>query len=356
MNISTSRQDGKIELYGIQVLRGVAALMVVMHHTLEESLAGTAGPKIPEWSIVFGAAGVDLFFVISGFIMFYVSFNGGTAPGPKNFIFRRLLRIFPLYWLCVILILMLHHSLGLFSSGDYSAKALFLAATLLPGHSAVYVAWTLTYELYFYLIFAVTLFARSPRTTLIGTISLIVCLMAASLALPASTATRFISNPISLEFCFGLMMAFLYSRGNRPGRPLIFIVAGLAAMLLSSLLIDHPNTGGLSPWSRTIAWGIPAAFVVAGSISVKIPNNLLGRASILLGDASYSIYLSHIFVMIAYARLLKTTRLGELYQGGIIPIVIVISTLAGLAVHLFAERQIMALLKFRSSRTAAAPV
>ena len=92
----------RLELVGIQMLRGIAASLVVFHHSLEESLASAVPPTSPDWLTTFGASGVDIFFVISGFIMVYTSFPLRRPPvRPINFVVKRASRIYPFYWFCV---------------------------------------------------------------------------------------------------------------------------------------------------------------------------------------------------------------------------------------------------------------
>lgn len=93
----TIKQSDHVELYGIQMLRAIAALAVVVHHTLEES-GGAIGKFSPDWLTTSGASGVDIFFVISGFIMFHVTFRDRRGPPtPGTFLFRRATRIYPFY-------------------------------------------------------------------------------------------------------------------------------------------------------------------------------------------------------------------------------------------------------------------
>ena len=118
------------ELEGIQVLRAGAALLVVMSHALFESLGAAAGPKSPAWLVASGSVGVDIFFVISGFIMFYVNFPADRAPvAPSSFLAKRFARIYPLYWFCLAATLVLW-SLGLVPSitpdGNMLARSLLL--------------------------------------------------------------------------------------------------------------------------------------------------------------------------------------------------------------------------------------
>ena len=104
----------KVELFGIQIMRGIATSLVVLHHSLEESLASPIPPQSPDWLTTVGASGVDIFFVISGFIMLHTSFPSHKPPlRPIEFVSRRLSRIYPFYWFCLIV------TLALWSAGLY---------------------------------------------------------------------------------------------------------------------------------------------------------------------------------------------------------------------------------------------
>src|SRR5438876_1283510 len=164
-------------LEGIQILRAVAALLVVFHHALEESRAAIPGPKSPDWLTTFGAAGVDIFFVISGFIMLYVSFPAGGPPAsPQSFLFSRITRIYPLYWICLATIIALKSVVR--SSSLPGDPNVFLGSILLlPGDYMILgPAWTLVYEMYFYIIFAATLIFGKPLISLVATIVAILIL------------------------------------------------------------------------------------------------------------------------------------------------------------------------------------
>src|SRR6185312_14740355 len=132
-----------------------AALMVVFHHALEASRQAPLVPKSPDWLTTFGASGVDIFFVISGFIMFHVSFPAGGAPvSPLSFLARRAARIYPFYWLCLMLAILFCVT-GLQWTPPPTAATTLQSALLLPGDNFIIgVAWTLVYEMYFYVIFS----------------------------------------------------------------------------------------------------------------------------------------------------------------------------------------------------------
>jgi peptidoglycan/LPS O-acetylase OafA/YrhL len=331
-----------LSLEGIQVLRAIAALMVVLHHSLEESLAAVQPFKILDWLISFGAAGVDIFFVISGFIMFYVSFPTDQAvASPVSFLVKRITRIYPFYWFCVALVLGLW-STGLFHSLQLDTDVLVRSVFLLPSeHLIINVSWTLVYEMYFYLIFAVTLTYRRPLISLFGTSGAILILYTFGHFAPDAALRAFLSNAIAVEFCFGLFLAYLFQKcpGLRSATRL-FWIPGFALLCTAPMVVPHANTNGLPDAARVLAWGIPAFLIVLSFLSLKPNRTRLRRVMVLLGDASYAIYLTHPLVMITYARLL-TGDLANLPQLPVVPLVVLLSASLGLLIHVFVERRLI---------------
>jgi exopolysaccharide production protein ExoZ len=340
-----------VSLEGIQILRAIAALLVVLHHTLEESLAAVVSPKSPDWLTTFGAAGVDIFFVISGFIMFYVGFPAGkSASTPASFLLKRITRVYPFYWFCVALVLGLR-SLGLFHSLQLDADVLVRSIFLLPSqYLIVGVAWTLVYEMYFYLIFAVTLKFCRPLTSLFGTSVAILILYALADFAPDAALRVLLGNAITAEFCFGLVLAYLFRQWPRlPSAAPLLWIPGFTLLAIASLVVPHANTNGLPSPARVLAWGVPAFLIVLSFLSVKPNNAPLQRLMVLLGDASYAIYLTHPFIMVAYARLLKG-GLAHLPQWPVIPFVVLLSASLGLLAHVFVERRLIASARSLSAR------
>ena len=328
-------------LQGIQILRAIAALIVVLHHSLEESMAAVVPLTIPDCFITFGAAGVDIFFVISGFIMFYVSFpNDKAAASPISFLVKRIMRIYPLYWFCVATLLGLW-SIGLFHSLQLDADVLVRSIFLFPSeHLVINVSWTLVYEMYFYLIFAATLVYSRPIISLFGTSGAILILYVIGHFAPDGAARIFLTNEIAVEFCFGLFLGYFFQRFPRLflGARLLSI-PGFALILMAPLVVAHENTNGLPGAARLLAWGIPAFLIVLSFLCLKASRTPLQRGMALLGDASYAIYLTHPFVMITYAKLLKG-GLANLSQWPMIPFFVLLSVGLGLFVHIFIERRL----------------
>lgn len=328
------------EIHGIQVLRGIAALAVVVHHALEMS-NGSPGQFSPDWLTTSGAVGVDIFFVISGFIMLHTAFRPSRPPlTPAAFLKRRFLRIYPFYWLCLIAMSAVFF-LGFMKSHSISAGKIVQSALLLPNDPLINVSWTLSYEVFFYLLFAASLLSASrTMTALLSMVAIALTLGAGTLA-----SVPFLANPVMLEFSFGIALALLVPKIPQGRAILVLGAVAAAAALLAPLAIPSVSTAGLDGWARVLAWGLPATAIVAASLSMRRPTGLAGRGMLLLGDASYALYLTHIFGIIAYGWLLKTTALGNLHQ--LLPVIAVslLCTAGGVLAHLLVEAPLNRYLK-----------
>ena len=335
------------ELHGIQMLRGLAAAMVVAHHMLEVAVQGGA-LAVPNWLVTAGASGVDIFFVISGCIMVHTSFREDKPPlTPGTFLGRRLTRIFPIYWIaCAALFLLLH----LRHADSVHLSDSVLALLLLPGDiPLIPYSWTLDYELYFYVLFAVALLCRNAAGTVAATVVAMAAVAFLATALPAGAWATFLADPVPAEFVAGMMLILAMrrcaSRGRRwPLHPAVALPA-LAAMTVAPAFIAHTGTVGLPGWPRVAAWGIPATLAVAALLMVGPPRNAVQRAAVSFGDASYSLYLSHVFAMIAYRHALDGAAIRTLSQLIVAPIVFLLACALGVLVHLTIEVPLMNLVR-----------
>jgi exopolysaccharide production protein ExoZ len=333
------------DLHGLQILRGIAALAVIVHHTLEVSNGSQAGRFSPDWITTFGAAGVDLFFVISGFIMVYVSFPPDRSPDtPRGFLVKRATRIFPLYWICTAAFAAIL-AVGLLRNKHVDSYTILNSSFLLPGDKLVDVAWTLSFEVYFYMAFAMCLLFGKVLKTSISTIAKMVAGMVIGRVIQDSTFARFISSPLVLEFCFGIVLALMFTAGGKWKVPPAIGVFGFVIIMVSPIFVHHPTTAGLPDASRVLAWGLPATLVVASFLDVRRPQSMAGRAAILLGDASYALYLTHVFVMIGYGWIIKSTFAGDMPQMAFVPAIIVICIATGVLAHLLVEKPVLDLVR-----------
>ncbi len=292
-------------IVSIQYLRAVAALMVVFDHGWEQ---------LPwfqqQFPYYIGRAGVDIFFVISGFVMVYVTKSGAR---PIDFLRSRIIRIVPLYWIltCATAILLIWTP-SLFRLNTFTINH-FLLSLFFIAHSSpsepnqflpmIKLGWTLNYEMFFYVIFALAI-AVSPRQRIALTTGIMILLVTIGVAIghSESPVVNFYTSEIILEFVFGMFLARVYLAGNMAQLrwPYGYIVGtlGLAGLYIGAHYYDSEFL------PRAIFFGIPATAVVAGSLMIESSTTIAVRQPyLLLGDASYSIYLCHFFP-IAILRML----------------------------------------------------
>jgi exopolysaccharide production protein ExoZ len=283
-------------ILSIQVLRAVAALGVVAWHLATElNTNGTSAP-----SLYIGQAGVDLFFVISGFVMVYSSERLFGAPGaPLTFMLSRIIRIAPLYWAisAVLLVhaLVRHADLATIdlSAGSLLASFLFVPYPRPGGEFTplLKVGWTLNYEMFFYAVFAAALVLRRNFAILAISAILTGIALASALAWPNVPTVFVWPDRIVAEFVFGILIGFARYHGVRLSLPAATCAVSAGVVLIAGLY----GIGVTTP--RAIAWGIPMALIVAGAALCRMEmTSPFWRAAGRLGDASYAMYLTHLFM------------------------------------------------------------
>lgn len=343
------------KLNGLQVLRGIAALMVVLHHTFEEA----RGFQVRDLFIPAGAAGVDIFFVISGFIMLYISYpTERREMTPPAFLASRVLRIYPFYWVCMAVVMGLW-MIGFYRALQPDADLLVRSALLLPDDRYVIgVAWTLVYEMFFYAVFAIALLAGTRRATLTVATCAVTFSYLMSFVIGSGPVARFFGNAIMFEFCLGMILAELFLNARLP---LLLSrwgwVVGFVAIVASALLLPYQQlTSGVGP-TRLLAWGLPAFFIASSFVAARNEGLAGWKPAILLGDSSYALYLTHPFVMIGYAWALRhLPALAVNPQIALTPFVVVMCLAVGVGAHLYVEKPLGKRLRsqFAVGRTARA--
>jgi len=208
----------------------------------------------------------------------------------------------------------------------------------------LFLGWTLNYEMFFYALFALSLVIRSVglRTGLMMFV-LILLVVAGRLLEPASPVARFYTDPILLEFLFGMLLGYVHWRTRSNAIPLRWAYAAFAV----AIILVVPQILIAPDWHRTLIWGVPAAFVVLGALLLDVHGRShQGRILLLVGAASYMLYLTHPFVAIPIEKLAVRFGLVEM------PVVLVsivlevsLATLGAIAIHLAVERPVTALLR-----------
>ena len=336
------------QIRSIQMLRAVAALAVTFGHLEHEaaSLPAAAASGFTPILLDLSGAGVDLFFVISGFVMVYASHDlFGLRQAPRLFLARRIARIVPLYWLVTTLFLLTMAAAHVLSSAPPTAmeivKSYFFIPYVSPGFEMMQpvfkLGWTLNYEMFFYGIFAAVLVLPS-RAALAAITGLFIALVASGLWLaPGPGVMAFWSHPIILEFVLGALIAGGYRAGRRltPQQAAFMLFAGLLGFAATPLF----GLDAHGAW-RPLVWGVPAALIFMAS-TLRVPREPARGGEWLSswGDASYAIYLLHPLIV-------RTLRIGfdnAHVTGTFAPWLFVAAGLAlvvpvALAVHQWVER------------------
>ena len=261
----------------LQALRALAAIGVSVFHV----------GLLPATSLPFtiGAAGVDLFFVLSGFIIAYSS-----SQDARQFLARRLIRILPAYWIATIIAsLFVFQAMSPAETFDWLVQSLFY----LPGPGGrpvlIFVAWTLVYELAFYLLYWLALRAGARRAPVVAIAMLLVLGLVPVPGQPGPW-------PLLLEFVLGVCIYLAIDNLSRPvskGVGLWVAGAGLLALPLLAQLTGY-DPDDYQSVERVLVWGLPATCIVLGAILAEREGFAIrNRAILLLGAASYAIYLLH---------------------------------------------------------------
>ena len=285
---------------GIQLLRYFAALLVVVTHatgSFSEKILGLGAGQY--WFL--GMSGVDIFFVISGFVMAATAEKFQTNNnGCKEFALRRIIRVVPLYWGATsvkVALAIILPSLAVHSKLDITY--IISCYLFIPSLNAdneylpiLTVGWTLIYEMFFYLMISIALFLGFNVLKFVATVFSLLSLLTL-LKQDNSLAIFYFTNPIVLEFCYGMLVFLIVKRyiEQLQGWGCILIAIGV----LSLFFIDI-NSAQLG--LRFIYWGIPASMIVLGVALTEefFRTKLLSKISY-LGDTSYSLYLLHPFII-----------------------------------------------------------
>jgi exopolysaccharide production protein ExoZ len=307
----------------IQGLRGIAASLVVIDHTLD--VISKHG-LLPQWlgqgaHYSIGGLGVYIFFVISGFIMVNISYDDfGRLSKSLSFAKRRIIRVVPTYWIATFVAFALYVMLPL--SQHPSFLHLVQSLTFIPYSTdgaldmqpVLGQGWTLNYEMYFYMLFALALL--SPRRIGLPALFIVFGLIVAGGSYlkpladpaPASTVLSFFADPIILLFALGMAIGVLRQnfKAFYVKNPFQIAVALIVLQVALLMLFTVPPRIGFPMCIWTWIFGSIAVAACAFA-APKIRDNWFEKLSEVVGDASYSMYLFHVFFVFALAKLFPIT-------------------------------------------------
>ena len=336
--------------YGIQALRGIAACMVVLFHvTALWSIAATGGPDLAWWP---GRSGVDIFFVISGFVMATTAIGKGEGlHAAGKFLERRLLRFVPLYWIATSLLLYKINILGPRDHTlphDHVGWATALTSYLLiphfsganNSHPILEVGWTLSFELFFYLCFALALWLRRAVAPFL-TVLLSAIVILGLFHRPSWPAIADLASPLLLEFLAGVWFGRAYQLRKT--------ISPVATATLGGIGILAFCVGSPLPSTAKLIYALAFAAVCIVYAAIFLEHRIgprLPRWLLLLGDSSYSLYLSHLPVLgisiylLKRARIIVAGRTRFLDEAITCVFALLVSIAVGLATYYLLERPI----------------
>jgi len=340
-------------LRNLHLLRALAALAVVYFHTTSEAGLNLS-PNI-------GSHGVDVFFVISGFTIAYI----GTRS-PDRFLLRRVVRIVPFYWTATLVVFSaVALAPQIFHSTRVDYVQLLCSLFFIPRETSyaglfptLVLGWSLNYEMYFYVTFAVAL-AIAPRNApvlcCLGIVATALLIEASGVSHPS---VRFYARPLVFEFVYGVCVFYLFVMADRHAgwfsqRAAIrwgLCVLALGAALLIGLEESHAGFG----LPRFIVAGVPAAVLVLAALLLERMYGMSAGSNVvfLIGESSYVLYLIHPYVVYGLLRTIgwHVVNPGLPTTVGVVVVLIAVATVAAIAVHLWIEKPIRACLRRRVLR------
>jgi peptidoglycan/LPS O-acetylase OafA/YrhL len=331
-------------IYNVHLLRVLAALAVVYYHVTSE-----AGLNL---RLAFGTFGVDIFFVVSGFIIAYI----GTKS-PHAFFMRRLIRIVPFYWSASLFIFgiawlfpqvlrtttanVLHLLCSLFFI-PHDAPPAGLYPTLILG-------WTLNYEMYFYVLFSAALLVSRRFAPLICSALLALIVLAINRSGTESEAINFYASPIIFEFVFGIAVFYIVTICDQRADKLR-AVSWLKWLLLAGtpatavFIVAQGLNSGFG-WPRYVVAGVPAFIIVLGAILIEKLYRLqaANKLVFLLGEASYILYLIHPYIIYGVLRLVvgRTSSFSPVTIGVLIFGLLALCSAIAIMIHVWFEKPVM---------------
>lgn len=345
--IPSAEPNGKSRVGTLQILRMLAATLVMVGHLQHEmlELMGTKlAPVLHEIPFDWGL-GVDIFFVISGFIMYYLCHDKFGQKGSAGlFLRRRLARIVPLYWFFTTIILVIA-LMTTRETGGLPLKLPNIVASYLfiPGpvclefcYPVYTLGWTLNFEMLFYVLFAVALMMRRTPGLIFIAAMLLAFMGLRLLTIPLPASIHFWGDSISGDFLAGIVISRLYMNGVRI-RP---SVAVMMIALAGIVAVIFYQAGLYRSVGRIVTGGIPATLIVmAGVLAWQAPGrSLVSRILIHGGDASYALYLWHPFAVKATSTMASRIAVIADTPALFMVIAIIIAYLGASVIHIFFER------------------
>jgi exopolysaccharide production protein ExoZ len=328
----------------IQTLRGIAAMLVALMHLIFFYVDGIKylGGDLPKMASFlhfkgFGGVGIQIFFVISGFIMAYLHATGETKSFG-SFVFRRLTRVVPLYWLATIAWAYVLNPSTSFTFENV-VKSLFFIPTV-TNTTILGPGWSLNFEMFFYLVFGVVALIFRASFLWVGVTFLVFNTVA---QMGGHFVFGLYSDPIVWNFVAGIAIFHVHRFSWVRRESLLLLLVGVALLLLSIYWHVPNDSKGIKQF---LPWGLPSMMIVLGAVSLEAQGKgarLFGsKLMLLLGNASYALYLVHGLCFVGVSNwLLYSLKLQEkIGPDGAILVYLLVCCVISILVHILVEKPI----------------
>lgn len=346
----------------LQTGRAIAAIFVVLFHLggaiAAEKYFGNESFAIP---FLFGGAGVEFFFVLSGFIILTAHWNDiGKPNNLASYLKKRIIRIYPTYWIVFISVFsMAAVSTAWRDTVPHDAFILLKSLLLIPqdttiaggtGAPIIIVAWTLQYEIFFYLCFALMIINRL-LSTIVGLVIFYLYTKYSGIS-PLPFPLSFLASDYILLFIMGMSVSAACASGKiRLDKPAVY--ASVGALMFSLIALDTVLQTNLIKAHRTILYGLASSLIVFGLVQLEDNGLIIGKNRLIqiLGDSSYALYLIHyplISVLCKLSLMIQLNKLGAI--GAAIAYIFIFSAclITAVAFHLWLEKPITAYFRHKA--------
>jgi exopolysaccharide production protein ExoZ len=289
----------------LQAIRALSAILIVGHH-VALYLNDSSIPILNK--ILFkGWVGVDIFFVLSGFLLFFTSYkNIGQKDRCKEFLFKRLSRIYPVYWIILTAVLIIWPS---YFGGRYMIMDIIKSYLLVPQEQLpiLGVAWFLSYIIFAYFVFAILIYFKKKTSYTVILAWVVGVLLNSFGLLPVNLYVDFIFSSHFIEIIAGCIVAVIFIK--RPvKKPILSIFMGSIIFLgIYYLIIDGYIIRNST--ESMFLFSLAVGLIILGCVSYELSHDIAFPKSVIaLGDASYTIYLTH-FSLLSFTDILNN-KLG----------------------------------------------
>lgn len=337
----------------IQMLRGIASILVVLYH-MTFNFSEIFGQTMLGNMFNFGGSGVDIFFVLSGFIIAYANKDFLAKPAKTaTFLKRRFVRIYPIYWIIISGFLAIQLLLPAYYNSPFQLTVPNFLSTwlLLPDHININgVSWSLTNELFFYLLFTLAILIPQKKISFYLLLLYFILLIVFSITDINPTGTTgyggLLFFPMNIEFLLGVFIVLIVDKVPVQWVwPLL--ISGVALFITGATIFNKEiyllPAGTNFVLNRVVLFGIPSFLVILALVKMELNKKVrVNRIFLYLGDASYSIYLIHLPLVVAFYKVIAKMQVSNPWILGLLNVLLFCTIcFTGIMIYLNIEKPLI---------------